>query len=735
MTFAWAAVQVTLVMLPAAALQAWASRRSAASGAWMAAVGLALGAAVSVAAFVPRARRGDESPGTVPIVVAKTVAGEVDRGHAATSGVAGRQPAGPSGRSGRPSLRRPALSFDGFLGILGRLELGAAAPAARLRRFGGALAVVGIAGAGVGLIRLLVGLWAVRLCRHRGTIVRDPEVLVPLEEIRRALGGPRAVEVRELPELTTPATAGWRHPLILLPPDWRTWREAERRAVLAHELAHISRWDYAAGLVARLAVALNAVHPLVHWMAGRLQLQQELAADAVAARFAGGREAYLHTLARLALEQDGPSPGWPLRAFLTGRGTLIRRIAMLQKESVTEDRPWPRPGRLLAGLCLLVVASSAAMLRGPAWAGEGEKRRGSSQATRVAPNPGGDGVSPPDPFDLQYVSEGVPGIVALRPAACVRHPGLAGVARLLEEVYLTMLANQCGVSLSQPGRLKLGLADIEWVTTNLNFGRGGVGEHGEPLHTIMMGAPVAVRTTRPFDWLRFLREWRFEFEEAREGDRVYYKVTGVVQPQIGSDPCVYLPDDRTMVLSDTDSIRKLIRRRVPFHPAHLTGADWDRVSRGLLVLAIQDRDGVLAKDYDLGRPDDEVVLPLLKGVDHWVLGVDDTESLGVHAFAACRGDASATIARTAETLVTLGRAAVGREAAAIRTDENAARALRLAEALLANLRVGHDDHSVRLDAEGFGTLAELGTIAEAGLKVVPVEEQVAEGPENSTRRR
>jgi hypothetical protein len=524
-----------------------------------------------------------------------------------------------------------------------------------------------------------------------------------------------------------------------LPHDWRTWREADRRAVLAHELAHIQRSDYSAGLVARLALVLNAYHPLVHWMAGRLQLQQELAADAVAARFAGGREAYLHTLARLALEQDGPSPGWPLRAFLTGRGTLIRRIAMLQKESVTEDRPWPRPGRLLAGLCLLGVAVVVATLRGPAWAGEGETRSGASQATNLAPNPnpGDDAKSPPAPFDLQFVSEGVPGIIALRPAACVRHPGLAGVARVLEEVYLTMLANECGVSLAQPGRLKLGLADIEWVTTNLNFGKGGAGEHGEPLHTIMMGAPVAVRTTRPFDWLRFLREWRFEFEEAREGDRVYYRVTGVVQPQIGSDPCVYLPDDRTVVLSDNGSIRKLLRRRVPFHPAHLTGADWDRVSCGLLAVAIQDRDGALAKDYDLGRPDDEVVLPFLKGVNRWVFGVDDTESLGLHATATCRGDASGTIARTAEALVALGRDAAGREAAAIRTDENVARALRLAGALLASLRVGHDDHSARFDAEGFATLAELGAIVEAGLKMVPGESQVAEGPDESasTRRR
>ena len=47
--------------------------------------------------------------------------------------------------------------------------------------------------------------------------------------------------------------------------------------------------DYATGLIARLALALKFYHPLVRWMAGRLQMQQELAADALGARFAGGR--------------------------------------------------------------------------------------------------------------------------------------------------------------------------------------------------------------------------------------------------------------------------------------------------------------------------------------------------------------------------------------------------------------------------------------------------------------
>ena len=91
-----------------------------------------------------------------------------------------------------------------------------------------------------------------------------------------------------MPELTTPATAGWRRPVIMLPDDWRSWDDADCTAVLAHELAHVHRRDYAAGLIARLALVFEFYHPLVHWMARRLQLQQELAADSVGGTVRGG---------------------------------------------------------------------------------------------------------------------------------------------------------------------------------------------------------------------------------------------------------------------------------------------------------------------------------------------------------------------------------------------------------------------------------------------------------------
>ena len=59
------------------------------------------------------------------------------------------------------------------------------------------------------------------------------------------------VESRETALLRSAVTVGWRKPVLLLPMDWPSWNEAERRAVLAHELVHVARSDYATAFLAR----------------------------------------------------------------------------------------------------------------------------------------------------------------------------------------------------------------------------------------------------------------------------------------------------------------------------------------------------------------------------------------------------------------------------------------------------------------------------------------------------
>jgi len=216
----------------------------------------------------------------------------------------------------------------------------------------------------VGITRLLLGLASMRKFRRLSRAVDDSNINELVDVLRAELGYARSIGLRELASITTAATIGWRRPLILLPSEWTDWNATQRRAVLAHEIAHVRSGDYLVHLLAQISLVFHFYHPLVHWLVARLRLEQELAADALAARLAGGQTAYLKTLAEMALRQSDESLGWPARTFLPTRGTFLRRIEML-RDSKSLLTTAPKSARWLSAGSILMIGLLAVGIRGP----------------------------------------------------------------------------------------------------------------------------------------------------------------------------------------------------------------------------------------------------------------------------------------------------------------------------------------------------------------------------------
>ena len=605
-SLAWSALQVTAFSAAAVAAHALASRRGPASGAWAASWGLALVALVGLSPLVPRPTFPSDAPAR-PSTVGKAVPTLRQRGE------------------------RPESPASGAFRIAwGRLEDRAAAPARRVGAWGRPLAALFLTTAGVGLGRLALGLWGVGRLRRQGRPVSDPSLLRLLGELRGAAGVRRGVALRELPELPTPATAGWLRPVVFLPDDWPTWDDSERRAVLAHELAHVRRGDYATALAARVALALHAYHPLVRWLCSRLLLQQELAADALGARLAGGSSAYLVALSRLALRRDGGGrpPVGPARAFLPAKGTLVRRIAMLRQGSVGSDRDRARPAvRWVTAAALLAAALGVSAFRPPSYAGD---------APGASPKPVSDTVRF-EGDEFAYVSEGMMGFVAFRPSAVFRRPGMEALRALVvgqfEEVMRVGIkdGHDKDVALFDKGPLRP--EAIELMTFGIDLRKvEGQKDHNRQL---LVSVPM-VRTLEPFDWVKFCRDWGMEPAEVREGDRAYYRLKAPVMG--GVDFCLYCPDDRTAVFSEKSRVVKLIRGESPKAPAYAGGAGWRRVRGGLVVAALDNRDGRWTDD--LKGSAGAAGASVFDRTSCWFLGVADADDLTVEATADCRDAAS-----------------------------------------------------------------------------------------------
>ena len=516
-----------------------------------------------------------------------------------------------------------------------------------------------------------------------------------LESLKTAMHCDAAIELLVLPDLATPATAGWWRPMVLLPDDWRSWSESDLRAVLAHELAHIQRSDYIVGLMARLVVALHFYHPLVRWLAGRLQSQQELAADIVGARFAGGHGIYLAVLSRMALRQDREIYWWPARAFSPARGTLIRRIKMLRVHEESVDRMMSPARRLLTATLLAGIAVGAWILPAPVQGGEGEKSPEVAKPARPAP----DLRSVTPAFDLSYIPDDAMGVVAFHPAATFRRQGMAQYARQLNALTAMKGLDQAlGIPIS---KCPLKVEQIEQVTAVVKFDVKG--PPGKEMDRMMVHC-ATIRTVEPFEWLKLVRSWWPNAVQLQAGDKVYYKIHC---PLLGPNQCFHFPDNRTVVCDEESRMLRLLgRSSAP--PEFAGGDDWKKVEHDLVAVILDNHDGRISRATKKVSKDDEEAQfeEILERSDRWIMGLADTDDFLPQFIATCHDPHSAqSLAR----LVTNLRDSCLRDSHDPHKDAIAdhLRIQELVGQIVKGMRIEAGQTSVRVEPGGGVKLAEL----------------------------
>lgn len=151
-----------------------------------------------------------------------------------------------------------------------------------------------------------------------------------------------------------PAVIGMFPSRIVLPEDFRERYTAdEQDLILAHERMHLRRHDLIVSAVAVFARAVLWFHPLVHFAARCLRMDQELACDAaVLAERPESRSAYAQAILKTHVVGLVSSLGcrWESRTA----SSLERRFKMLKK--VAPERSRTIVGHSLVGLLAVVAA-------------------------------------------------------------------------------------------------------------------------------------------------------------------------------------------------------------------------------------------------------------------------------------------------------------------------------------------------------------------------------------------
>ncbi len=145
---------------------------------------------------------------------------------------------------------------------------------------------------------------------------------------------------------------GLLRPMVLLPVSWLTEMTPEvLQAVIAHELAHIRRWDLWVNLLQRLIETLLFYHPAVWWLSRQIRLQREMCCDELAVGATGGRVKYatlLEQVGRRRLAATQPELGAALGGH---KMALLKRVRYIlgSPPSPTRSRGW------LVGLLALLA--------------------------------------------------------------------------------------------------------------------------------------------------------------------------------------------------------------------------------------------------------------------------------------------------------------------------------------------------------------------------------------------
>ena len=207
-------------------------------------------------------------------------------------------------------------------------------------------------------LRSAGGILLVERLRLRETTALAEEVLAVCTALERRMGLTRVVRYCESLHLDAPAVAGWIRPVVLLPMSVVSGlTEAQLEAVIAHELAHIRRYDALVNLFHVGVETLLFYHPSVWWLGQRVRVEREHCCDDEAVALCGSAVTYARALTHMAESKSAPR-----LAMAINRSPLVARVARLLGAGAA---PEVRGASLSAGvLCL-----SAALLAGSALLG------------------------------------------------------------------------------------------------------------------------------------------------------------------------------------------------------------------------------------------------------------------------------------------------------------------------------------------------------------------------------
>nr|AGC72304.1 regulatory sensor-transducer, BlaR1/MecR1 family / TonB family protein [uncultured bacterium A1Q1_fos_1093] len=181
-----------------------------------------------------------------------------------------------------------------------------------------------IIGASVLLLRL-IGSWVyVQQLKAEGIRLTESRIQEMFRRIAVKLNIRSTVHLFESVRVSTPVVIGFMKPVVLLPVGLATGLTTKQiEAILAHELAHVKRFDYLVNLIQSLVEVVYFFHPALWWLSSRVRAEREHCCDDVAVQVCGDKLAFARALAEVEAFRQSPALAM---AFASKKGMMLQRV-------------------------------------------------------------------------------------------------------------------------------------------------------------------------------------------------------------------------------------------------------------------------------------------------------------------------------------------------------------------------------------------------------------------------
>jgi beta-lactamase regulating signal transducer with metallopeptidase domain len=177
-------------------------------------------------------------------------------------------------------------------------------------------------------LRAMGGWYQLQTLRKRARWTIPADMAHQFHQISERMRLAGQISLRISDEVITPLAMGaWRATVILPVSAVLRMPPSELEAVLAHELAHIRRFDYLCNLFQTAVESVLFFHPAVWWLSRTVRERREVCCDEVAVSVCADPVVYAQALLRLEEEK---TERLQLAVALKGpNGSLLRRVKLV----------------------------------------------------------------------------------------------------------------------------------------------------------------------------------------------------------------------------------------------------------------------------------------------------------------------------------------------------------------------------------------------------------------------